>query len=261
MQHKTYTDIYDRRGGRYHEAMARWPAARSPEFRALAEVANVQAEPSPLVVDVPSGGGYLQGYLPSSARVISVDPARNFLDSGTHQDDFQVVCAPHDSISLSDGCADYVLSLAGIHHLDDQAAAVQEWFRLLRPGGTLVIGDAESGSATARFLDGVVGRFNSMGYEGLYLDGDFKQVLLEAGYEAVDFGPRAYGWDFDSRRDMLDFCRTLFSMDLEPDDHTLLEAIESTVGFKETATGCSLNWELFFFRAQRPVALSTATAD
>tara|TARA_B100001093_G_C26846285_1_gene1022954 strand:+ start:2909 stop:3661 length:753 start_codon:yes stop_codon:yes gene_type:complete len=248
---KSYSDIYDKRGAMYHEAMDRWPDARKCEFEALVETARIE-KAHPLILDVPSGGGYLSAYLTDGAKLVSIDPAPNFLKSGTHESDHQVICAPHEAIPLPDDSADAILSLAGMHHIDDQVGVFQEWFRLLRSGGALTIGDAEEGSATAEFLDGVVGRFNSMGHQGKYLRAEQLEMLGAIGFTVTFAAIKSYGWQFEDRSQMFEYCRTLFCMDSNPSDEDLLQAIEQTVGFKELDGSCALNWALYFIRAVKP---------
>lgn len=115
------------------------------------------------------------------------------------------------------------------------------------------VGDAQAGSPTSRFLDEVVHAFNSMGHRGYYLDESIKPLLESIGFRVDLVEPRAYPWRFASRTDMLDFCRLLFGMDRQPTDGDLLYGIKQTVGFRETAQGCELNWELMFVRAVRGV--------
>ena len=245
---KSYTDIYDRRGAVYHEAMQRWPLARAHEFETLVVTASIEVN-EPVILDIPSGGGYLSEYLPKGARLISVDSAANFLNSGTHPGVAQKICAPHSKVPLADGVSDAILSLAGLHHIDDQQAVFREWFRLLKTGGVVAIGDAKQGSATAEFLDGVVGRFNSMGHVGNYL-GAAQVAMLEAeGFNVTLAEEKGYPWIFTDRQQMLGFCRTLFCMDKKPADDELLAEIKRTVGFQESDTHCELNWGLFFVRA------------
>eukprot|EP00903_Cladosiphon_okamuranus_P004039 g4037.t1 len=213
----------------YHEAMVRWPLARKNEFEALVETARI-GTPCPVILDIPSGGGYLASYLPGGARLISIDSASNFLESGNHAGEHQVICAPHDEVPLPDGAADVIVSLAGLHHIDDQEAVFAEWFRLLKPGGVLAIGDGKAGSSTARFLDGVVGRFNTMGHSGNYLRERHVGMLESVGFKVTEAEIKSYGWQFENRDEMLKYCRTLFCMDREPSDEELVRAIEDTEG-------------------------------
>jgi len=244
----SYKEIYGERGGSYHEAMSRWPDARDAEFRALADLANLPNRTS-LVLDIPSGGGYLRRFLPEAIELISADPAMAFLGAGEHNGVAKAVCASHEDLPFDDATFDAVLSLAGLHHIKDQAPIFKEWYRVLKPGGILAFGDAEAGSSTSRYLDEVVDAFNTMGHRGTYLTSSIAEVLGTIGFHVESADLRCYTWDFRSRGDMLDFCRALFGMDKQPSDGDLSAEITRTVGFVETADSCHLQWALLFVRA------------
>lgn len=229
--------------------MELWPEARRLEFEALVQTAAIPPG-APLIVDVPSGGGYLKKYLPENARLILLDPSAKFLESATHEEEATVICSPHDAIPLEDASVDVVLSLAGIHHLKDPAAAYREWHRLLKPGGVLAIGDVEAGSGVHQFLDrDVVRAFNSMGHSGQYLNDEQAALIGTIGFDIEVAGVKACPWVFKQRKDLLDFCRTLFALDQEPEDTDLLNGIDRSVGYRENRSECRLNWELYFIRA------------
>ncbi len=244
----TYQDIYDRRGNRYHEAMCRYPQARDPEFQALIDAADLPAGPL-RVLDIPSSGGYLRHHLPSAIHLVCADPAESFLLRGRHEGVEHVVSARHDKLPFSDASFDAVLSLAGLHHLSNHDSVFREWRRILKPGGILCFGDARHGSPTARFLDEVVDRHNSMGHQGVYADPGIRAVLETIGFQVDRVEERTYTWNFPGAPAMLDFCRTLFGMDRNPPAATLLEDIQNTVGFSEMTETCHLNWSLLFVRA------------
>ena len=245
---RTYQEIYNTRGGLYHRAMEECPAARAREFELLVATANLRRD-QVCILDIPSGGGYLRTYLPNHVRLVSADPADRFLHAGNHPHEDGIVCAQHDDLPFGDGTFDAVLSLAGMHHLDDHAAVFREWHRILKPGGTLAVADAVKGSPTSRYLDGVVHQFNTMGHHGNYFDEDVCNHLRGCGFTAVTGQEHTYTWDFADTAEMLQFCRTLFGLDRNPSDADLLAGINDTVGYHTDDRGAHLNWSLMFIRA------------
>ena len=65
----TYKDIFDKRGLAYHEAMLKYPHARSHEFESILEQALVQSGQT--LCDMPSGGGYIQRFIqPENVKLL-----------------------------------------------------------------------------------------------------------------------------------------------------------------------------------------------
>lgn len=229
--------------------MQKYPSARAGDFEHLLEVASLHDRPLH-ILDIPSGGGYLRSYLPEKIHLVSVDPADRFLFAGPHEREEKPVCAKHDDLPFSNASFDVVLSLAGMHHIENQASVFQEWNRILKPHGTLVVGDVAKDSTTHHFLDTVVDRFNTMGHRGNYFTPQVDTLVSGCGFVPETLKEISYTWDFEGVREMLDFCRILFGMDRNPADEELLEGINHTVGYFEDDQGAHLNWSLLFIRCK-----------
>jgi SAM-dependent methyltransferase len=98
-------------------------------------------------LDIGCGGGiYTKAMLAlGAAEVTGVDFSAAMLE-GARQNvagDSRVRFVQGDACrtGLPDGCADVLLERALIHHLSDLPAAFREAYRLLAPGGTLVVQD------------------------------------------------------------------------------------------------------------------------
>jgi SAM-dependent methyltransferase len=78
-------------------------------------------------LDIGSGGGSL---LPGRAQTLDYDPRWRF------QVDF---FAPCDRIPAADGCYDFAVASHVLEHLRDPAAALLEWGRVVRPGGSILL--------------------------------------------------------------------------------------------------------------------------
>ena len=99
------------------------------------------------VADIGCGGGIYSKALADlgAERVCAVDFSDAMLEGATEN------CAGYPQITLSkgdaydtglpDGQFDLVLGRALIHHLEDRSAFYQDVFRMLRPGGKLIVQD------------------------------------------------------------------------------------------------------------------------
>lgn len=200
------------------------------------------------VADVPAGGGYLRRHLPAGCAWLGHEPCGSF----GHRD------TAHASSSLlplpwPDGSMDAAISLAGVHHLDDKAPFFAEIKRILRPGGRFVLSDVEAGTPAARFLDGFVGRHNSTGHAGAFLDAWTEGTLREAGWHVVSTALARFHWAFPDRTAMAAFCRELFDIGAASasDVGRAIEALLGVDGLP--GGGIGLRWSLRTIVACKPL--------
>jgi ubiquinone/menaquinone biosynthesis C-methylase UbiE len=123
---------------------------RRSSFEALMHAAGVQ--PGQHVLDVGCGTGYFARLLAetvgSNGLVIGVDASPEMIRYASNQAlysrncQFQIGTA--EALSLPSGQFDAVVSSLFMHHLplELQLAALREMWRVLRPGGTLLIAEA-----------------------------------------------------------------------------------------------------------------------
>ena len=70
---------------------------------------------------------------------VGIDPARAVLDYAVERG-ISVVRGVAEALPFADGSFDYALSVTTICFVDDATTMLEEAYRVLRPGGTLVIG-------------------------------------------------------------------------------------------------------------------------
>lgn len=239
----SYDEIFSQRGHAYHEAMQQFPDARNEEFQHMQRL--LARAPSNVVIDAPSGGGYLHRYLRElrPTRVIAVDPTESFASQIAAAPNLEKLVCPLESINLPSGIADAIASIAGLHHVSDLDAVFSEFHRLLRDGGRLCILEVPAGSKTDRFLNGFVDRHCSMGHEGRFIDAPFRAALLRAGFKIVEDALCPMTWHFRSASEMTRFASLLFGLDkITPED--ILSGIAEHLGIQITSTTCTMNWAL-----------------
>jgi SAM-dependent methyltransferase len=117
------------------------------------------AQPGDRVLDVGCGGGYLTRLLAAAVRpggqVTGIDPAPEAVAYARRRAragcTYVVGTAQH--LDFPDRSADVIISTLAMHHIPEtgRAAALAEMYRVLRPGGTLLLADFGP-SATRRGL-------------------------------------------------------------------------------------------------------------
>lgn len=264
---QSYTDLFSSRGSAYDIAMRRYPDARAAEFQQA--VAAGRIEPGMLVGDVPAGGGYLSRYLPEDCICLGHEPCSEFTSrapahsehgdaAGGQGQETRVMLHAGQEVSLlplpwQEGVLDVLISLAGVHHLEDKCPLFAEMRRVTRPGGRLILSDVAEGSPTARFLDGFVGANNSTGHEGLFLNEETLEDLRRTGWRILEHETAQFHWRFANRQDMGDFCRSLFDI-RSAGPEAVIAAIEEGPGTDMLPGGLvGMRWSLTTITAENPV--------
>jgi SAM-dependent methyltransferase len=235
----SYAEIFAERGAAYHEAMAACPHARDAEFNAVLE--PLSDRPEGLLCDLPSGGGYLAGYLLPQMRYVGIDPSDDFIEACPAGLDR--IKADLNAVPLADGSVDCIVSLAGLHHEPDLAAVFREMRRLLKRGGRTVIADVGANTPPAFFLNGFVDANNPMGHEGRFFDGGTVALLEDAGLKVTEDRLLDVPWQFESRQRAGQFCRQLFWMP-SLDAESVADAMEREIGIEESADKVEVRWML-----------------
>jgi len=243
-----YRNIFDERGRAYDAAMRSVPGARRHEFANT--LAFLDLRPGETLCDMPSGGGYVHAFLPEGVDLVSIETSRVFYEQCGERSPGRRHLSALDSLPLSDASVDAVMSLAGLHHLDDRTGPFREAFRILRPGGRACFADAQAGSPVAHFLNGFVHEHSSMGHTGRFLDDAARRELEAVGFRMAAVEARKYAWEFPDAASMVDYCRDLFGID-RADADDIHDGITRILGVEERA-GCHMSWELLFLLAVKP---------
>lgn len=240
MENDGYREIFGARGGKYDDAMRRWPHVRDEEFGfALGLAKPVAGE---ILLDIPSGGGYLDVHVAEGVEVIGVEVSDEFIERGRDHG-VTAYASGLEAAGLPSACADVLVSIAGLHHEDDHGALFTAWTRLLRPGGRMVAADVVTGSAEARFLDGFVGEWTSTGHAGHYFGDDLAEQADAAGLVDVQVIEGRYHWWAPDEATLAAFCASLFGLEGVTLD-LVLDALASGPGLTTEDDRVGLRWGL-----------------
>lgn len=244
---KSYQDIFNQRGLSYHQAMLKYPQSRKDEFQNIIRLSDLQD--GNLLLDIPSGGCYINNFIDNNLKIFSGETSQEFISH--HQissNNHILICQDFSHIPLISNSIDRVLSLAGLHHIDNKIIFYQEIYRILTKNGIFCIGDVWKDSKVADFLNIFVDNYNSMGHKGDFLTKKVKSNLESLNFNVVENSIINYYWYFDSIDNMIDCCKLLFGLD-QANDEQIEKGIDKYLGYSIINNKCYMNWELYFLKA------------
>lgn len=245
-----YSTIFSARASRYDDAQRQSPEIRKAELECFARLLDLQSGEK--VLDAPAGNGVASRYLPVGCDYQALDPAPAFAAACRAQG-LNTHCGSLRISGLGDSSFDVVGSLTGLHHETLRAEVYAEWWRLLRPGGRLLVMDVAAGSAVGNFLNGFVNRWNSQGHRGYFLDSEDEQALYAVGFVKVQVFCCEYFWRADSSAELLSFMRGLFGLDRQPPDALFAEELAAVLGARQEDHGYRVPWSLKVLSACKPL--------
>jgi SAM-dependent methyltransferase len=236
-----YQKIFVKRANDYHYAMQTYPDVRSYEFESL--ISTIDFSNIKNVLDIPSGGGYLKKYLPKNIELISADFSEGFTNEN-------IQLAKPTQFPYSDNSFDLVLSLSGLHHLDDVPKFVHECLRTLKENGSFVFSDVKRNSPVDFFLNEFVNKYNSLGHNGVFFtENSFNEFpLLQEKIIRTQYNQ--YPFVFKDKSEMLCFFSFFFGLD-KANENIIYDGIRDILGIKSTERGIEVDWGLIQFEFKK----------
>lgn len=146
------------------------------------------------ILDFGAGTGYLTRHLHALGRFTSLTaidmmPRPVSLDESVSWLSWDL----NEAVDIPDRTFDVIVSAEVIEHLENPRAVAREWFRLLRPGGTLIFSTPNNESWRSLFallLQGHFVAFSDSCYPAhitALLRKDIERILTEAGFSVPKF--------------------------------------------------------------------------
>ena len=119
----------------------------APFYERVIPAAAIEAmlrelEPTPncRLLDVGGGTGRVSGFLQEYVgSVVLSDISMGMLTEAAEKGDLQPTCALSEKMPFADDFFDCVLMVDALHHVNDQVESASELWRIVKPGGRIVI--------------------------------------------------------------------------------------------------------------------------
>ncbi len=101
-----------------------------------------ELNPSPdcRLLDAGGGTGRVSGFLQDHVgSVVLSDISMGMLKEAAAKENLRPTCALTETMPFADGYFDCVLMVDALHHVNDQAQTARELWRIIKPGGRVVI--------------------------------------------------------------------------------------------------------------------------
>jgi ubiquinone/menaquinone biosynthesis C-methylase UbiE len=135
----------------FNQVAPEWDAMRTRFFGEgvrRAAIAAAGIEPGDVVADIGTGTGFLaEAALDAGAQVIGVDLSEGMLQQVSARfagRSFQARQSSEEDLPLGPGEVDAVVANMFLHHAEDPPRTIAQLARALKPGGRLVITDADA---------------------------------------------------------------------------------------------------------------------
>ncbi len=177
--------VYDERWAAYVEGTVELSLARIPE------------KPYERILDVGCGTGAMLEPLAArfaTAAVYGIDPSRAMLDVARSRLPARIglAAAYAEALPFRAGCFDLLASISALHYFSDPHAAAAEMYRVVRPGGSVLITDWCDDFLTMKTFDRVMRLLGKANFTTLSSKA-CSALLRDAGFERVRVEPRRVG--------------------------------------------------------------------
>lgn len=132
-----------------HTDMLRYTGERSDGHVIRYQWACTYIKPGDRVLDAACGlgdGSYVMGYLTQAEKVVGFDGSRYAVDYATQsftsekgRVEYRQGLLPEALSSFEDGSFDVIVSFETLEHITDPPALIKEFYRLLSPGGRIIV--------------------------------------------------------------------------------------------------------------------------
>jgi len=238
----------------YKEALIEFPEVREEDIEIMKKYLAPQK--GERILEVGSGSGFFSKYISEligkDGRLIVSDPSLEQLEeiknlNKNNIDTIQFVQFGSENINLEKDKVDAIWSFGAMHHMIKKNQAFENYSRILKPNGRIVIGDVFLGSNLAKHFDNKVVRYCITGHEVAFWSKEYTEsICFLNGFKKPKFYDLNIQWRFRKKEDIGTFLYKLHGM-TKTTPKNCLKGAEEILGIEKKNGFYCLNWPMTIF--------------
>ena len=231
----------------YKEALREFPKVRDEDLEIMRDyLCPMEGE---IILEVGSGSGFFSDYIAEmlgNGKLIVTDPSKEQLGESINflRNNIEIREEGAEELSLDKESVDAIWSFGAFHHCFNKTKAFENFNRVLKKNGRLVIVDVLQGSKLAKHFDEKVAKYCVSGHEVSFLTKEFtKSLCFLSKFGEPEFFDLDVKWKFNQKEDIGKFLYKLHAM-TKCSYEECLKGAEELLGVKEKNGLFYLDWPL-----------------
>jgi arsenite methyltransferase len=239
----------------YRAALEEFPEARLEDIELMKKY--LKPAMGEVIVEVGAGSGFFSGHISdligANGKLIVTDPSNDQLEDvgKLGKKNIEIFQQGAEKLDIGDDIADAIWSFGAMHHCFKKEEAFKRFYKTLKKGGRLVIGDVFEGSKLARHFNEKVDKYCITGHKvEFWTDKTAKCLCKLGGFNDCKIIVSDIKWKFGSKKDVGDFLCKLHAM-TKTNPEECLRGAEKILGIKKIGGEYYLNWPMKFIVARK----------
>lgn len=245
MSNKKLVEFSGTRANLYKECLKEFPHARDEDISIMKKFLKPKQDET--VLEIGAGRGFFSNILSNSVKKLIVsDPSKDQLEEvkNLNKKNIILIEAGADELKLNNTKVDAIWSFGAMHHCFNKTKAFQNFARVLKNGGRLVIGDVWNGSTLAKHFDDKVTKYCITGHEVAFWTDEFTESLCYlSGLQKPKIINVNIQWKFNTEKEIGTFLYKLHAM-TRTTENECLKGAKEILGIEKKDGFYCLNWPM-----------------
>src|SRR3989344_3972726 len=235
----------------YRECLKEYPDARLEDINAMKKY--LKPMKGERILEVGAGSGFFSGVISEmieeSGKLVVSDPSDEQLDGvkDLKKTNIKIVQQGAENLNLSENYFDAVWSFGAMHHVFQKQKSLEDFKRVLKKDGRIIIVDVFSDSKLAKHFDEQVAKYCVTGHEVSFWSREYAEsICFLAGLEKPRFYVLNQKWKFKTKEDIGIFLYKTHAM-TKTTPEECLKGAERILGVEKRSNLYELNWPMTLF--------------